>query len=62
MSSVSIQTPAIISYFPPVQDKMAGTSTSVYKFDSMIRGQYIYNSTWTPLTDKTHSKVHPAGK
>ena len=29
---------------------MAGTSTSVYKFDSMVRGQHIYKSVWTSLT------------
>ena len=30
---------------------MAGTSTSVYKFDSVVRGQHIYRSVWTSLTD-----------
>ena len=33
---------------------MAGASTSVYEFDNMVRGQHIYKSIWTPLTDKTH--------
>ena len=32
---------------------MAGASTSVYKFDSMVRGHHIYVSAWSPLTDKT---------
>ena len=33
---------------------MAGASTGVYKFDSMVRGQHIDNSVWMPLTDETH--------
>ena len=28
-------------------------ATSVYKFKSAIRGRHIYNSAWTPFTDKT---------
>ena len=31
---------------------MAGASISVNKFDSMVRGQHVYKSVWTPLTDK----------
>ena len=30
---------------------MAGASTSVYEFDSMVRSQHIYKSVWTSLTD-----------
>ena len=30
---------------------MAGTSTSVYEFDSVARGQHVYKSVWTLLTD-----------
>ena len=30
---------------------MAGASTSVYEFDSVVRGQDIYKSVWTSLTD-----------
>ena len=30
---------------------MASGRTSVYEFDSMIRGQYVYKSVWTSLTD-----------
>ena len=30
---------------------MAGASTSVYEFDRMVRGQDVYNSVWTSLTD-----------
>ena len=30
---------------------MAGASTSVYKFDSVVRGQNVYKSVWTSLTD-----------
>ena len=52
MSPVSIQTPAFISYCSPRQGRMAGASTSVYEFDSQDRGQHIYKSAWTPLTDK----------
>ena len=43
--------PALISYCSPVQVRMAGASTSVYEFDSMVRGQHIYKSVWTSLTD-----------
>ena len=32
---------------------MAGATTSVYEFDNVIRGQHVYKSAWTPLTDKT---------
>ena len=30
---------------------MAGASTSVYEFDSVFRGQNVYKSVWTSLTD-----------
>ena len=30
---------------------MAGGSTSVYEFDSVVRGQHVYKSVWTPLID-----------
>ena len=30
---------------------MAGASTSVYKFDSVVRGQHVYKTVWTSLTD-----------
>ena len=39
---------------------MAGTSTSVYEFDSVVRGQHINKSVWTSLTDwcsKTHKCI-----
>ena len=49
MSPASIQTPAFIFYCSPVQGTMAGSST---KFDSMVRGQHVYKSAWTSLTDK----------
>ena len=26
----------------------------VYEYDSMVRGQHVYNSVWTLLTDETH--------
>ena len=29
---------------------MAGASTSVYEYDSMVKGQHIYKSKWTSLT------------
>ena len=32
---------------------MAGASTSAYKADNVVRGQHVYKSAWTPLTDKT---------
>ena len=57
MSPASIQTPVFISYCSPVQGRMAGASSSVYKFDNVIRGQHVYKSAWTPLTDKTHKYI-----
>ena len=30
---------------------MAGASTSVYEFDSVVRGQHDYKSVWTSLTN-----------
>ena len=30
---------------------MAGTSISVYEFDSVVRGQHVYRSVWTSLND-----------
>ena len=36
---------------------MAGTSTSVYEFDNLVRGQHVYKSAWTPLTDKTRKCI-----
>ena len=35
---------------------MAGASTSVYEFYSVVRGQHVYKSVWTSLTD-WHSKT-----
>ena len=57
MSPVSIQTPAFISYCSLVQGRMVSASTSVYEFDNMVRGQRIYKSEWTPLTDKTYKCI-----
>ena len=48
----SIQTLVFISYCSPVQCRMVGASTSVYEFDSVVKGKHIYKSAWTPLTDK----------
>ena len=39
---------------------MAGASTSVYEFDSVVRGQHFFKSVWTSLTDwcsKTHKCI-----
>ena len=36
---------------------MACTSTSVYWFDSMVKGLHVYKSAWTPLTAKTHNCI-----
>ena len=51
MSPASIWTPALISYCSPVQGRKAGASTSVYEFDSIVRGQDVNKSVWTSLTD-----------
>ena len=53
MNPASIQTLGFISYCSLVQGRMAGASTSVYEFYSMVRGQHIYKSAWTSLTDRT---------
>ena len=29
---------------------MEGASTSVYRFDTVVRGQYMYKDAWTPLS------------
>ena len=36
---------------------MTGASTSVYEFDNVVRGQHIYKSARTPLTDKTRKCI-----
>ena len=46
-----------ISYCLPVQGRMAVASTSVYEFDSGVRGQHVYKSAWTPLTDITRKCI-----
>ena len=30
---------------------MAGASTTAYEFDNVVRGQHIYKSVWTTLSD-----------
>ena len=50
-------TPTLISYCSPAQGRMVGASTSVYEFDSVVRGQHVYKSLRTPLTDWC-SKIH----
>ena len=57
MSLESIQIPAFISYCSPIQGRMAGASTSVYEFDNVVRGQHVYKSVWSPLTDKMHKCI-----
>ena len=49
--------PGIISYCSPDQARMAGASTSVYKFDNVAIGQHIYKSDWTLFTDKAHKYI-----
>ena len=41
----------MLTSYSPVQGRMAGASTSVYEFDSVVRGQHVYKSVWTSLTD-----------
>ena len=48
MSPVPIWTPVLIFHCSP---RMADASTSVYKFDSVVRDQHIYKIVWTLLTD-----------
>ena len=36
---------------------MAGASTSVYEFDNVVRGQHVYKSAWTLLTNKTRKCI-----
>ena len=37
--------------------RMADASTSVYEFDNVVRGQHVYKSVWTSLTDKTRKCI-----
>ena len=53
MGPASIQIPMFIFYCSPVHGRIAGVSNTVYEFDIVIKGQHIYKSVWTPLTDKT---------
>ena len=39
--------PALISHCSSVQGRMAGASTNVYEFDSMVRSQHVHKSVWT---------------
>ena len=32
---------------------MAGASTSVFEFDSVVRGHHVYKTVWTPTIDET---------
>ena len=32
---------------------MAGASTDVYEYDSMLRVQHVNKTVWTPLIDET---------
>ena len=32
---------------------MAGTSTGVYEFNSVVRGHHVYKIVWTPTIDET---------
>ena len=34
-----------------LQGRMAGASTSINEFDDVVRGQHVYKSVWTLLTD-----------
>ena len=36
---------------------MAGVSINVYELDSVVRGQHVYKSAWTPFTDKMHKCI-----
>ena len=57
-----LSNPGFISYCSPVQGRMAGASTSVYEFDSVVRGQHVYKNSWTPLTYWQNAQVHPVGR
>ena len=41
----------------PVQGRMVDASTSIYEFDSVVRGQCIYETAWTSLADKMHKCI-----
>ena len=43
--------PGVNYLFSPVQSRIASVTTSVYQFDSMVRGQHVYKSVWSSLTD-----------
>ena len=33
--------------------RMAGTSTGVYEFHTVVRGHHVYKTVWTPVIDET---------
>ena len=41
---------------------MVGANTSVYEFDKVVRGQHVYKSAWTPLTDRTRKCILQGAK
>ena len=41
-----------------VEARMAGANTSVYKFDSVVKGLHVYKTVWTPLIDETLEVHH----
>ena len=57
MDPVSIQTQMLIFYCSPVQGRMAGARTNVYKLNSVIRGQPVYKNVRTLPTDKIHKCI-----
>ena len=53
MSLASNQIQAFISYCSPVQDRIVGANTGVYKSDSVVRALHVYKTLWTsPLIDE----------
>ena len=53
MGPASIQNLTLNFLCSSVQGRIAGASSTVYEFNSVVRDQHIYKNVWTPLTDKT---------
>ena len=41
--------------------RIAGASTGVYEFNSVVKGRHIHKTAWTPLVDET-LQVHGVGR
>ena len=45
--------PGVYSLVYTWMARMAGVSTGVFEFDSVVRGYHVYKTVWTPTIDET---------